>query len=313
MAVFKGTKNFYDYEASDILAQNLHQFLDHGLVEIGAFTNITFSNSATSGYTTLKRVYDDRYGKNRVFEGIGAGWVWESGISLVGSTDYPFHVSGVYVGNQFIPNSSSGIFSFNVDYRNGRIVFNNSIPAGSGVKCEYSAKDVNVQVVDSKQWKTIITKYEESFNSLASNSPSGMAEILKQDRAYLPALFVAVNDRNTKGFQLGGGELTTYYVDFYTFADKPFQNRRLLDLLNNQQEVVLNLYNINNSPKVFNYDGTLSSGALTYPALATKTSPYFWSFARIDKSTGGPREAKYDIFRGLVTQEITIERNPSSY
>src|SRR5688572_24263958 len=114
MPVFKGTKSFYNHEISDIVAQNLKSWLEYGLLEVGAYTPITFDSPA-SGYTVLQRAYDDRYGADRVFEGLGE-WAWESDVSTsISGLDPVFRVSGVYVDDDFYPLSTSGAYAHTID------------------------------------------------------------------------------------------------------------------------------------------------------------------------------------------------------
>ena len=148
--------------------------LDYGLLELGAFTSVEFV-AATSGYTNLERVADSRYGSSRVYEGLGSSWVWESGVNVVpANTNAPFQVSGIYIDNVFNNISGVGPNSFNVDYANGRIIFDADITA-TNVQCQYCFRDVEVAPVDSPKWKTLVDQYADRFDTLQELSPSGMA------------------------------------------------------------------------------------------------------------------------------------------
>jgi hypothetical protein len=312
MSVLKGSKNFYSYEASDTLAYNLKNWLEYGLVEMGAYTPVKFS-LATSGYTNLKNVYDERYGgSNRVYEGLGPSWVWESGISPIGTSINPFQVSGVYVNNTFYPSSTtSGSYAHTVDYERGRIIFASGVSAT--VKCEYTFRDISVYLSDTPQWKEIITQYLDKYDTLDTSSPSGMASVLKENRVWLPCVVIEVQDRTNSALQLGGGEINTYAVFYHVFSDNAFSAKRLIDTINNQYEKTLTLFDINSAPFPLSYEGSISSGALTYPEVSSRSSPYFWTYGAIISSRGGSMGNLSDVYTGTVVQSIEVARYLSTY
>lgn len=312
MPVLRGNKNFYDYEGSDIVSQNVRQWLEYGLLEIGAYTPIRLTH-ATSGL--LKRVQDERFGgEGRVYEGLGPSWAWEAGVSGIGCSEPVFQVSGVYVNNTFYPTATtSGTYAHKVDYRQGRIIFDSSISSSATVRCEYVIRDIGVYAADSPQWKIIIDEYEKNFDRLDTLSPSGMASILKNNRVWLPSVFVDVLDVSVRGLQLGGGEINTYSVDYYIFSDRPFSNRRLMDLIANQKDKVLTLYDINSAPAPLRYDGTLASGALNYRELSDRSSQYFWTYGHISNTRGYNKDNITDLYMSQVNHTIDVDRYLSTY
>jgi hypothetical protein len=315
MPVFKGTKSFYEYEVSDALAYNVKTWLDHGLLETGAFTIVSFSNVATSGLTNLQRVQDERYGgTGRVYEGMG-NWVWEPNIAVVqDNLPQPLVASGVRVNNVFYPTTTtSGTYAHKIDFRDGRVIFNTALPANAQVKCEYTFRDVATYLVDDPQWRTIIEGYTEKFEKLGSVSPSGMAQYLKDERVWLPAVVIEVGDRTNTALQLGGGDINTFDVNYHIFSDKSFSNRRLCDLLNNQFETTLPLFNLKTVPFPYTYEGTVASGALTYPTMSDRNGPYFWDFAFIAATDGGPRTSATNVYRAEISHTISVDRHMSTF
>lgn len=313
MSVLKGNKSFYDYEVSDTLAYNLKCWLEYGLLEMGAYTRVNYS-LPTSGYTNLKRVNDDRYGNNRVFEGLGAGWVWENDVSPIAGIPAPFVASGIHVNNTFYPTATtSGTYGHIVDFRTGRVIFNNSIPSSASVSCEYTFRNIGVYLVDEPQYKTIIERYLEQYQNMETLAPKGLAQKLKEDRVILPSVVVEVGDRTNEPLQLGGGEINSFSVEYHIFSDNSFTNRRLCDVLNNQYQTTLDLFDVNNLQFPYNYDGSLASGALTYPNLGSRNSPYFWEFARIEATDGGPQPSDTDVHRAEVRHTIGVDRHLITY
>ena len=314
MGVFKDKRNFYDYSISDILGQNLKELFIFGLIEKGAFTVAEFANPNTSGMTLLQRSFDESLGgEGRIYEGLGPSWIWQTLVSVPSGFVQPFQVSGVYIDKVFHPISESGIFAHIVDYRKGRIIFDNAISGTPLVEAEYAFNDIGIYLTDEPQWKLIIDEYFEEHNKLESLQPSGLAVDIKENRLWLPSLFIEVKERpNARGLQLGGGDISEFSIWYHIFTEKAFVRNRLLDILNDQFRKRIVLYDINNAPFSFNFDGSLASGALEYPQLATTTSPEFITFARVESSRGGPVDNLFDIFRGQVRSIIEIDRYSAS-
>jgi hypothetical protein len=311
MAVLKGNKGFYDFEVSDFLAANLKRWLDYGLLEMGAYTNVAFS-LPTSGYTNLKRTTDDRY-SGTVYEALGPNIVWEPDVNPIGRPDKPIVASGVYVNNTFIAPSASGSYPYYIDYKLGRVIFASGLPTSASVKMEYSFSDVSTYLVDEKQWKVITEGFTKGYDELEELAPSGIAQYLKQNRVWLPAVIIDVGDRSNEPLQLGGGEINSFVVDYHICSDRAFTNRRLCDLLNNQYQTTINLFNLNDMQWPYNYNGTIASGALTYPVLANQDSAYFWDKAFISAVVGGPRPESTDVYRGEITHTVDVDRHMITY
>ncbi len=313
MPSLKGNKSFYEYEISDAVATNLKGWLDYGLLEMGAFTRVEFSNPQTSGYTNLQKVNDDRYTYGQVHEGFGPSWVWESGVSTIKPSDgVPFIASGVQVGSTFYSTvATSGAYSHNIDFKTGRVIFDS--PVLADVKCQYTFRDVAIYLSDSPEFKTMVDQYDKNYNYIEDLAPSGMAQILKENRVWLPSVVIEIRDRTSDPLQLGGGEIANFEVDYHVFTDKPFAAKRLSDLLGNQYEQVLSFYDANSVKFPYNYDGTIASGATPYPILADRSSPYFWTYARIKESSGGTRQSKTDVYRAEITQTVSVDRYLSTY
>ena len=315
MPVFKGTKGFYDYEVSDTLAYNLKSWLDYGFLETGAYTVVSFSNAATSGYSNLQRVYDDRYGGHgRVYEGMGPGWVWETNVNPVINIPTPLVASGVRVNNVFYPTSTtSGTYQHTIDFRHGRVIFTNPIPNTAKVQCEYTFRDVATYLVDDPEWKVIVEGYTDKFDNLSGSSPSGMAQFLKDGRVWLPAVVVEVGNRFNSPLQLGGGDVNEFDVNYHVFSESAFVNRRITDILNNQYQTVLCLLDINTAQLPFTYEGSVASGALTYPELALRESPNFYTYGYIAETSGGPQTSSTDVYRGEISHTISVDRYMSTF
>lgn len=313
MAVFKGTKNIWNYEISDQVGANVVEWLKYGLLEAGGFTTAQFSDSNTSGYCNLKRVHDDRYTDGSVYEGLGTSFIWETDVTTIDSSTPPIRASGVVINNTFQPSSGVGIYAHTIDYKNGRIVFSTPLAPSVIVKCQYSFPDISVYLSDNQQWKVLITNYLIGFDNLTTSAPSGISSILKENRIWLPSVVVETKDVTNTGLQLGGGELATVNVLYHIFADKPFINKRLCDFINNQKELTLELYDVNTAPQSLRFNGSLNPSGLTYKQLAQSNGTYFWTTSYIEESRGGARDSLVDVYRGEINQRITVYRYLHTY
>ena len=303
MSILKGTKNFYDYGVNDQVAYNLKNRLMYGLLEMGAFTNVS------SG--TLQR------SSAKVFEGLGAGWVWESGVRTIDGSTSPYPVSGIYFNNAFysVGTAISGTYNstWYVDYKNGRIVFNSDTPANTVVKCSYSARDVAIYLSDEPEWRIIVDNYLQRFAEINTTAPSGLASTLKRNRVWLPAIVIDMKDIDTEPLQLGGGEINNCSVFYHVFSDNAFSTKRLTDIILEQDETSFPLYNINTAPFALKYNGSLSSGAKDYVTLSNPTSPYFWTSVYLTETNGGYLNGDFEIHRSQFKQIAKVSRYNSTY
>lgn len=297
MSVLRRSNNFYDYSITPVLEQNVKSWLEYGLIELGAYTVVKLNNNA-SNYSTLKRVYDSSYGgSGRVYEGFGPSWIWESGVSTPNGYDQIFQPSGVYINNIFYSSSTSGAYAHKVDYKNGRIIFNSSIPSSSVVKCEYCFRDIEIYLASDTRWRRAVSRYKENYQNIQTFNPSGLASVMKENRLWDNCVILEANDRmKAVGLQLGGGQIVDYNITYNIFSNSPFISKTLTDTISDQQEKVLTIYNINTAPHVYNYDGTLNSGVMTYKELSNRNSPYFLTFARIDSARSIAKQKDMDNF-----------------
>lgn len=308
MSVLKGTKTFYDFGVNDQVSYNIKSRLMYGLLEMGAFTNVNYTDS----YGTLKR------SSAKVFEGLGAGWVWESGIQVLNSLPSPYPVSGIYFNNTFYPNGStitSGSFSstWYVDYRHGRVIFNSNTPAGTQIKCNYSARDVAVYLVDEPEWKIVVDNYINRFDTIDDLAPSGIAGVLKKNRVWLPCVSINLRDIENDPLQLGGGEIANCAIFYNILSDNAFSTRRLCDTILEQNETSIDLYNINIAPFPLKHNGSLNSGVVEYPSLCQRGGPYFWTYSFLEETNGGFVDSDGDLYHGQIRQIAKVYRYNSTY
>lgn len=312
---FKGSVNFNEYKTTHQLKYNFKFWLDHNLAEQGAFFNV---NLGTLGWqdddeSRLMPVDDPRFTEPDgsfcesgafIWEGRGKEWVWESGLSVGNS----ILVSGVYIDNVFIPNSSTGNFAHTIDYGNGRIIFDGPVDIRSTVQAEYSWRQVFVGFSDFDEFRQVIREaLVEQFEEFDSAPGSGLAVQAKENRVYLPSIFIEPGEgRTVAGLELGGGQIKGRSVTFHVVASNEHERDLLIDLLEIQNATRVVFFDLNDIPFPLNFDGSLASGALTWPDL---TANFPWKKIRIEDVESRPISPGFTggIWRAQVVYDLEID------
>jgi hypothetical protein len=248
-----GITNTQDTALSNILLDNFVTMFDWGLMEKGGFNNIQIPESGMyGGYKTdLRPAKDPNFLANQVWQGFRENWVWETGVS---NSIQPIPITGLYVNNTFLPytyNVSSGYYTgpsatgYRIDFTDGRIIFNNPVPASSSVQLNYSYKWVKVDRAEGvgffRQIQTNDFKIDKNFLN-----GSGDWVQLGQTRVQLPAVFVEiVPNRTYKGYQLGGGQWAYTDALFYVLSNRESDCSNLANIISYQNDRVVQLFDTN--------------------------------------------------------------------
>lgn len=300
---FKGVNNIGDSTLTEVIKTNMRYWLDWAFLDIGAYFNVEIPQSGAYGgdESRLRPVYDRRRSRatattSSVWEGFRGSWVWESGIE---QPTQPIQVSGVFVDNVFHPVSGG---DHHVDYINGRIVFNTPIAKTSVVRAEYSYRWINVLDANDIPWLR-----ETSFNSQVIdtnkffNYGSGERSQLGEMRLQLPAIAVETVGRNFAGYQLGGGQWSYNDVIFHVITENGNDADKIADILAEQNDKTIFLFNpdhlADSGAFPLNYQGSIASGAMTYPALVA------------DKTNGGYRSNKLRFSNARKQDGVEINEN----
>lgn len=309
MAVLKLLHDYDQYPIGTIVANNLEQWFKYGLLEAGAYSNVSFSDAHASGYTTLERTVDESV-SGAVYEGFGPSWVWEQNFDVPDNNEEPIRPSGVWIDGDFYDTATaSGVNEHYIDYRTGRVVFPNNIDEDAVVQCEYTIRDIEVQLTDSGGWKTFIDKYKEGYSSISVDSPSGIGAVLKENRVWLPSVFIDVVSRqHSRGLQLGGGEISEIVVHWNIFTDNQFSRDWISDTLNDQMAKRINLYNTNDAPYQLNFNGSLVDNPIEYPELSQASGIYYSQPIYISSSRSVKNRLGVDLYSASVVQSIEVHR-----
>ena len=238
----RGALNTQDPLITQTLVENFISFYDWGFVDKGGFYNITTPTSGIHGgrRDVLKRKKEDGRTDGTVFEGVRGNWAWETGVSY---SAQPIRPSGVYI-NDTLYATGNTTYPFNIDYQNGRVVFDNAIPSTGTIEIEYSDKWVKWTTSDGIPWLREIQQ-----NSFRVDNPtfmhfgSGDWNSYAQARVQLPAVAVeVVGNRSITPYQLGGGQDSNSDIIFYVFTEKKWECDNISDMIAMQNDRTIELF-----------------------------------------------------------------------
>lgn len=276
---FKGFDNIHDYTLNNELQDNLLEYFDWNLLEKGNYFNITLNEQAYDGsdYSLLTPSTNTTFLSGEAWDGFRKNWVWQSGITppdgmdppIVGSNNAIPGISGIYVDDTFYPSDTTGTYAYNVDYFNGRVVFDNPIPTTSKVQAEFSYKYVNMIYAASVPWIR-----EFYFNTLDVSKRESIS-VPPEMQIQLPAIALEIVPRRTmKPYQLGGGQFVYTDVLFHCIAEDDITRNKLIDIVSMQNDSIISMFDTNlvASGGAFPMDnfGYPVSGAYRYPDLISE-------------------------------------------
>lgn len=268
--ILKGINHIGEDTLTEKITTNFIHFLNWGFVDKGAYFNVNIPQSGSYGgdESRFRPLKDPRglggASTTRVWQAFRGNWVWESGI-----TNYtpPIQVSGVFVNGTFHALGSDHY----VDYVNGNIVFDDAISINSVVRAEYSYRWINVY--DASH---IPFFQQTQFESMRIGDDfflygSGDRSTLGEKRIQLPAIVIEMVDGSFKPYQLGLGQYSYNDVIFHVIAEDGHTVNKLADILAEQNERTIYLFNTDLLAASGNYPldfkGSIASGAMTYPQL----------------------------------------------
>lgn len=309
---FKGNTNYGDATPTLQLENGLAAFIDWALLNIGAFYNNTRPQSGVYGgdFSRLRLQNEPNFTLGRVWQGVRTNWVYESGLSYA---TQPINISGVYVNNTFYSSSSSGSFSHKIDYPNGRVIFDSPISTSSVVQVNHSYKAVNVQTSSSSPWyqELMYGSYRPDSTQFTTIISSGDWSIVGSNRLQLPAIVVdSIPYRRFTGYELGGGQNMYQGMALKVFTENKNTRDMLVDILSDQNDKTINLYDINKISVVndfpLDYLGGKNSGCKTFPQLAA--SYYGFRVTLEDTKLTRTDELSTFLFLGEVTTTLWVIR-----
>lgn len=300
---FRTTNDIGDYGLSEQLETNLIEFFKWGFLNIGAFFNVRIPSSGSYGGSPhiLKLTYDANYDKGQVWQSHRKDWIWESGTEY---SSQPIQISGVFIGNTFYPTSTTGTYSYKIDYPNGRVIFDEAIPNNSTVKCEYSYRYYTFPE-SSNPWLKII--HPHSFRSDDNNLNiygSGMWNTSPEKRIQMPMISIRAKPNFQKFEGRGIGSLYRWVnqqVECFILAETDFDMKQAHDIFVDQVEKQIKMFDMNRLESLNSFplkaDGSLSATPKCYPDLVAETGVggFYWKDMIFDsvRSFENPEYAPY--------------------
>jgi hypothetical protein len=300
---FKGVAHYGNDHLSDILEANLKVYYDWALLGIGGWTDVNIPQSGAYGgdFSELRLVDDPSYTAGQVWEGVRKDWVWETGVDYIDATGGgPWNPTPV--GTPEV-NGVPTAASYHVNYKLGRIVFDSPISTSSTVKVDHSFRDAQVYRADDAPWFR-----ELQFQSFRVDSDhfgqtgSGDWSIGAQHRVQLPTIILEMVPRGRSSpFALGDGSLMMEQdVMFHVLAESRTDRNRLKDIIQNQSDKSIYLFNTNtmaaSGDYPLDYRGELV-GSMMYPTMVEHPDD------------GGHQWRKCDMMDATVSEVESIHPN----
>lgn len=266
MSLLEGINFFGEYSLDDILCHNLINYMQHGLLELGAYYNIGTGTVNYDGYnlSRLRPVNINGTPNYKVWGGASANWVWEQGINLkFASGNQPVNISGIYVNSTFYPTGSTITGTgYYIDYSRGRAVFSSPLSSGTIVSVPHSDRGVHVYSSDSNEFREVNWDWRQS--------PTGYMINNYNHQAYLPMISVGLlGYRTVRGVGLGTrGKVTLAEFEFTILASTPGEYKKLIDICYMLETKSVPIYDINRTSKPLNDKGQLVASGLTWPYLS---------------------------------------------
>lgn len=269
----KGVSNFADTDLIQLLAASYIMFLDWGLLNVGAFTNVKLndSNINLADRSKLRLSNDPQYTIGQVWETARSNLVWESGVA---SATQPIQISGVYVNNTFYPLSTVGAFKHHIEYTTGRVVFDTAIATTSTVKLEHAFKQINVlEAKDCTVLRDLQFRTFDPYNNNYTQSASGDYSKNPNNRVQLPLIGVETTPKIMyQPYELGNF-VNRVHTDmiFHVLAENDSDVKKLVNILSLQKESTTFILNMDAIAKSgmfpLSYNGSLNPNPKTYPNL----------------------------------------------
>lgn len=247
---------FYsDSTLEDIILRNIIEFMKWGLLEVGAFYNIEKDqlNHLGENESVLRRVNYPGQTPNTIFKGAKNDWVYETGINLKYSGgSQPIRPTGVFIND--VPVTSG----FKINYALGAVIFNTTTTGT--VKVPHTLRAVSILTKDSYEYRKITYDWPNRYNA------SGHEDDI-EIRAFLPAIFIGLDNYRSKPLELGSrSKITTAQLSFDIYTSNPQEIKKLSDTCYMLESKTVRFFDLPTTPKALNSDGTLSTGYIPWPS-----------------------------------------------
>lgn len=312
---------------SNQLEHNLASFIDYGILAAGGFINVKVDVDNIHGASpdTLYPVNDPNYNNGQVWQTMRKNWVYEDGIGgpyiytgpySSGITDTePYPYTGIVLNSTgTIPKGAVGAYAHDIDYLNGRVIFDTKISTSTKLKLSYSYKWVQVYTyADAEWWQEL--QYGTDQNSTHHADPAkGDYFVDPKNRVQLPAVIIETVPRSSSTpFRLGDKSMVLDQdVLIHIVAENYYDRNNIADMIRLQEDRVIKMYDINlvskNNAYIYRLDGTLNPSRIEYKDLVNNNT-YFYNTCRLKNMVVSQVESpNHDLFESTIrtTAEIII-------
>jgi hypothetical protein len=258
--MLEGINNISDATPSLLIKEGLAGYFDWGMLSIGGLVNVENER--------IRPQNNPNYSNGQVWQCKNKNLVWESGVGALVSSDnsYP-GVSGIYIGGNYYPRSTTGTYSYNLDHVNGRVIFNNPVSTSLNITMNYSHKYCDVTPIDD--FDHFVQVFDEKTGHTIS---SGDYNLDSRATVTTPVIGIeSVPRRSFRPYQLGGGQYLDTDVLFHCIANTSEEVDKLVDIVSMQNDKSIFIFDLDKiySSGVYplDYNGVPNSGALRYPDL----------------------------------------------
>lgn len=309
---FYGVDNIGQNFLINQLEINMKSFLDWGFLSAGGFINVnrSINNVYGSPIYRLYSVEDPNFNNGQIWQTMRKDWVYESGISVNGASPIP--ISGLYIGNTYYDSSTTGSYSYKIDYANSRIIFNNKIATNSVITMNYSYRWIQVyNLKDAALWWQQLQYSSDSNSTHFAQKNNGDFVIDPKYRVQMPAIVIETVPRGTaRPFRLGDKSLRIDQdLIFHVLAQNINERNNIIDIIRLQQDKVLPFYNVDkvveNNAYPFNFDGSLNDNRIQYNGLIN-SDEYIWRTCRLKDMIVSEVESISQLFEAKIRTTVEI-------
>jgi hypothetical protein len=302
-----GVSSINDKLLTEALVENVKEYFDWNLLEVGGFGNVGLTplvDVTSTSEDKLHMIHSQGLVDGRAWETNRSNWVWETGVP--GDTP-PINSSGVYVNGTFYPTATTtGQYKHYVNFPEGRVVFDAPIAPTSIVQAEYAYRWATFYDQSVPWFKDVVF---DAFLIDQQPMGSGFVNLLNDNDIRLPAVIVEpVMRREQEGYQLGSrAKWVRQDVLFHIIAERSVDRNNLMDAITLQKDNSFALYDVNARRRAndfaLDWRGSPRSGATMYPGLI---DAYRWNTCTFTRMEGQEVTLKLPLFRGVVRSSLEV-------
>jgi len=305
--------------AKSLIKQNLKLFLEDLFLRDGYYTNVGIGETNVYG-ADISAISpgDVVYSQpdaistipNKVFQSPFKNWVYEDGIpSSVSGIAPPVVASGVTVnGTFYLQTTTSGTFAHNIDFPNGRIIFDTPLAGTPAVQAVFSYKTVLVDGANVFENERKPVLFETAFK----DNPRETGVLIYPDPAarVLPAVFIDFTSRQNSGYELGTrNPVKDFFGVLHIWGRDEYIRDLIEDVISDEFRQVLLGIDFNIAPDPLLAFGAKNPNYAGYSTLAQQWGTFFWRRIYIEDVSPRKDVPLYEIERSRVDFNARVYPN----